>query len=244
MPGFKRHLYIPDAQVRPGVRTQHLPAISNYIEAKRPDVIVCLGDFADLPSLSSHSLALEKEGKRYRDDIESAKTAMAQLTAFRAKAKNYNPRMHMTLGNHEHRINRAVADNPALYGALSIDDLEYERFGWKVHPFLKVIKIDGVESSHYFVSGPMGRPVSSAAAMLRERQSSCIQGHVQKFDLAVHPKTRKTAIMAGVGYLHDEVFLSPQGNDCRRQIVVLNEVKDGRFDMMFVSMDFLLRQYT
>ena len=48
-----RHLIIPDCQVRPGDDLSFLNWIGQYIIDKKPDVIVHLGDFADMPSLSS-----------------------------------------------------------------------------------------------------------------------------------------------------------------------------------------------
>jgi hypothetical protein len=241
---YRRHLYIPDCQVRPGVRIDHLRAISNYIEEKRFDYICCLGDFADMPSLSTHSMASEKEGQRYQKDVHSAREAMNELMAWRPRVKHYRPRLEMLLGNHDGgRIERTLKENPQLEGVISVDDLQYEKHGWRVNKFLKVVRVDGVEASHYFVSGPMGRPISSAANMLRERQSSCIQGHVQSFQMAVHPKTQKTAIMAGTAYLHRESYLTPQGQDHKRQVVVLSEVRDGRCDAMFVSLSYLIRKY-
>jgi hypothetical protein len=43
-------LVVFDCQVRPGVDIRHMTAISRYIAAKRPEVIVCIGDYADMPS--------------------------------------------------------------------------------------------------------------------------------------------------------------------------------------------------
>jgi hypothetical protein len=243
MSRYRKVLVIADAQVRPGVKTQHLTAISNYIAAKRPDVIVCLGDFADMPSLSKHSLAMEKEGQRYAADIQSVHDGMTKLVAFKKKCKGYNPRMVMTLGNHEERIPRTVLEQPNLEGVISLADLKYKEFGWEVHPFLKVVNIDGTEFSHYFTTGVMGRPASSAAVVLRERQSSAIMGHVQSFEMAVHKRTQRTAIFAGLTNLHDEPYLGPQGNGCRRQIIMLHEFRDGQFDPCFVSLKYLLRSY-
>ena len=48
------HLVIPDVQVKPGHDYSFLKAIGNYIVKKRPDVIINIGDFADMPSLSSY----------------------------------------------------------------------------------------------------------------------------------------------------------------------------------------------
>ena len=241
----RTHLVIPDCQVRPGVPLDHLKWIGNYIAEKRPDVIVCLGDFADMASLNGYSIGhASMEGKRYADDIQTTKEAMASLCRPFQALRNYRPAMHLTLGNHEDRISREADANPRFAATISIDDLGYSDFGWTSHPFLKVLKIDGIEYSHYFTSGVMGRPVSSAAALLRERQSSATMGHVQKLDFAVHPKTQRVGLFAGICYLHDEPYLTPQGQDTKRQIIMKHEVHDGVYDPMFVSLEYLKRKYS
>lgn len=239
------HAIIPDVQMKPGVPNDHLIAIGNYLAEKQPDVIVQIGDFADMPSLSSYTLGkAEAEGTRYVDDIDSVKFAMNLLLDPIRKVKKYKPRMVLTMGNHEERIDREAENNPRLKGAISTYDLGYEEAGWEVHPFLEVVTIDGIEFSHYFTSGVRGRPVSSAAALLRERQKSAIMGHVQYTDMAFHKKTGNVAIFSGICYLHDEKYLGAQGNSDRRQIVMLHEVRDGKFDPMLVSLEFLLKNYS
>ena len=67
-----KHLVIPDCQIRPGDSTDFLRAIGNYVVSKKPDVVVCIGDFADMPSLSSYDVGKKSfEGRRYRDDIQN-----------------------------------------------------------------------------------------------------------------------------------------------------------------------------
>ena len=243
------HLVIPDCQVRTGVNTDHLEQIGNYIVDKKPDVIIQIGDFADMPSLNSYTKGKrEAEGQRLARDIASVTHAMERLLKpihdyNRTAEVKYSPEMHLTLGNHEYRIEREIDENPKLERMFSLDDLGYSEFGWKVHEFLKVAKIDGVEYAHYFTSGNMGRPVTSAAALLRERQNSAIMGHVQHTDMAFHKKTQNIAMFCGIAYTHDEAYLGPQGNNTRRQIVMLHEVEDGRFDPMFVSLKFLSKRY-
>lgn len=76
----KKHLVIPDVQFKPGNDTKFLEAIGNYIVEKRPDVVVNLGDFADMPSLSSYDVGTKSfEGRRYKDDIAASVQAMEAL---------------------------------------------------------------------------------------------------------------------------------------------------------------------
>jgi hypothetical protein len=245
----RKHLVIPDCQVRPDVDYSHLSWIGNYIAAKRPDVIVNIGDFADMPSLSGYAVGkAEAEGKRYYDDVMAARAAMKLLLEPVRKERRkthgkWVPELHLTLGNHEDRITREANANPKFVGTLEIQDLQYERF-WRVHPFLQVATIDQIQYSHYFVSGAMGRPVSSAAALLRQRQASAVMGHVQRIDMAVHPNTQFVALFAGIAYTHDEPYLTPQGQNTKRGVWVLNEVRNGTFDPMFVSLEFLKRSYS
>jgi hypothetical protein len=71
------HLVIPDVQVKPGQDFNFLKAIGNYIVKKRPDVIVNIGDFADMPSLSSYDKGKKSfEGRRYKHDVEAVHSAM------------------------------------------------------------------------------------------------------------------------------------------------------------------------
>ncbi len=198
-----------------------------------------------MPSLSSYALGkAAAEGQRYVEDVRIAQEAMKTLLAPIKKVKGYKPEMILTMGNHEDRIDREAEANPRFKGAITTKDLKYSEAGWTVYPFLKVAKIDGWEYSHYFVSGAMGRPVSSAAALLRERQCSAVQGHVQYTDIAIHKKTGHMGIFAGICYTHDEDYLTPQGNNCRRQIVFLHQVDHGHGDPMMVSLEYLKARYS
>lgn len=236
---------VPDTQLKPNVPMEHMAWAGRYAAEKRPDVIVYIGDGADMESLSSYDRGKRSfEGRRYKKDIEAFKEGLELFENGLSKANGYKPRKVFTVGNHEDRIDRAIEDNPELDGLISISDLGLEGHGWEVHDFLKVVKIEGVEFAHYFVSGSMGRAVSSASVMLRERQCSCIQGHNQRFDMAVHPRTGAIAMMVGAFYQHQEKYLTAQGQATRLQLVMLNEVKNGRFDPMLISMGYLKRKYS
>lgn len=252
----KKHIVIPDAQIRPGDDLTFLEAIGNYLVEKKPDTIVNIGDFADMPSLSSYDVGKRSfEGRRYVKDVEAVQMAQKRLLEplwscqrrqLSNKKKVYTPQMVLTLGNHENRIDRAVNLDPKLEGVLDKEHLEYAEHGWEVHPFLSVVVLDGVAYSHYFTSGVLGRPATTAAAQLNKKHMSCIAGHQQGLQIHMAQRadgSRLTSVIAGSCYEHDEDYLGPQGNKHWRGILVLHEVHDGSFDLMPVSLDYLKKKY-
>jgi len=250
------HLIIPDCQVRPGDSFEFLENIGNYIVEKKPERVICLGDFADMPSLSSYDVGKKSfEGRRYTNDIQAAHEGMEALMGplksynrrmRRTRHATYTPTLDLLMGNHENRVNKAVNNDAKLEGLISTDDFKYPSFGWNVHNFLEVAIIDGVAYSHYFVTGVAGRPAGTAAAQLRKANMSCVAGHQQ--GLQIHTGSRAdgarlTSIIAGSAYEHDEEYMGPQGNKHYRGILMLHDVQDGEFDMMPVSLKYLKRKY-
>lgn len=254
----KRHFILPDAQVKPGHSYDYLARIGQYIVDHQPDTIVNIGDFADMPSLSSYDAGKKSfEGRRYINDVEASHKAMEALLKPMKEYNNrqrkngkkqYKPKMVLTLGNHEHRINRAVDNDPKLDGTIGVSDLGYEDYGWEVHPFLETVILDGIAYSHYFVSGPALRPIASAQILLNRKHMSCVAGHQQGRQAASAYRAdgvRITGIIAGSCYEHDEDYMGPQGNKGHwRGCLMLNEVRgDGQFDELYVSLDYLKRRY-
>ena len=243
-----KYLIVPDCQVNPKHSFEHLEWVGNYIAEKRPDVIVQIGDFVDMSSLSSFDIGKKSfEGRRYKDDIDTCNEAMHVLTKPFNKLRGYKPQMHLTLGNHEERILRAVESDAKLEGTITLEDLRYEKFGWTVHEFLKPVILDDIAFCHYFPSGTLGRATSSARAILNKMHMSCIAGHLQGRDIAYAKRAdgrQITAIIAGSCYLHDEDYLSPMTNQHWRGLVVAHEVNKGAFDDMWVSLGYLKKEYS
>jgi len=255
------HLAIPDIQAKEGVGTAHLTYIGKYIVHKQPDIIICLGDFGDMPSLSSYDKGTKGfEGRRYKKDIAASKAAMSTLLApirqyneQRRKNKKslYKPRMVMCLGNHENRIDRAVSRDAILEDTISIADLGYAEDGWEVYPFLETVTIDGVTYSHFFPRSNNGRVMQntrgapSALAQGQREMRSCTSGHLQGLDFNVRQlgDRRIYNLIAGSCYTHDEDYLSPQGTEYWRGIIHKFDVHDGMYDPLFLSLDYLERRY-
>ena len=249
-----KHLVIPDCQVKPGVPLDHLTWAGRYAASKKPDVIVCIGDFADMSSLSSYDVGKKSfEGRSYKADIEAAAEGMRmfldpirelQAQQRRNKEKIYRPRLVMTLGNHEQRILRAINDDRKLEGLISIDDLPYK--DWEVYDFLEPVVVDGVCYSHYFSSGQLGRPCVSARTILTKKHMSCFAGHQQGRDIAYSQRadgSNMTAIISGSFYLHNEDYLNPQTNNHWNGIWMLHDVKNGSFDELPISLSYLRKKY-
>lgn len=251
-----KHFVLPDCQVKPGHSLDYLRWTGEYIVDKKPDVVVCLGDFADMPSLSSYDVGTKSfEGRRYKSDIEAAhqgmETLLEPIREYNQKARKghrerYLPRFVLTLGNHENRINKVTNSDPKLDGTISIDDLKYEKYGWEVHKFLDVVVIDDVAYSHYHVSGIMGRPCTTAMAQLNKKHQSCVSGHQQGFQIATAHRAdgkRLTSIIAGSAYPHNEDYLNYQTNNHWRGVLMLHNVNQGEFDCVPVPLVYLERKY-
>lgn len=253
---FRRHFIIPDCQIKPGVPTEHINHIAQALVDYRPDVIVCLGDFWDMPSLSSYSQpgSLEKEGARIRADIDVGNEAFARLVepmqreiARRAKGHRtrWTPECHFALGNHCDRITRAVHADPRLEGILSLDMLQTP--GFERHPFLEIFEIDGVSYSHYFCNTHSGRPIGgSIDNMLGKIGRSFVMGHIQGFAYGQkqYPgELTRHGLVVGSCYRHREEYRGRQGASEWRGVVVLNEVRNGDYCIMPLTLDYLERRY-
>jgi len=243
--GGRKHILIPDMQVTPETPTDHLTWIGKYINEQKPDVVVNIGDFADMESLCSYDKGKKcAEGRRIVKDLDAANAAMDRLM----KPIKCKPELHFTLGNHEHRITLAVEYDAKFDGFLSLDSLNYKEHGWTVHPFKKPVVIDGVSYVHYVYQPRTGKPYGGMSIVTRINQVgyTFTMGHQQGYMSGIKELGNGKilrGLVAGSGYLHDEEYIGPQANGHWRGIIVKHEVFDGNYDLMEVSLDYLCRKY-
>lgn len=253
----RTHLIIPDTQAKAGVPIDHLFWIGAYMTALKPDVVVHLGDHFDMPSLSTWDKGTAAfEGRRYVEDIEAGNVAFAALCSSMQqhnqrqrdnKHQQWKPELHVTLGNHEHRVTRAANEDPKLLGLVTLEDMDFG--DWKVHQFLQPVCVDGIWYCHYWANPMTGKPYGgNAASRLKTIGHTFVQGHQQTLDYAMRflPGTgqQQFGLICGAAYLHDEDYKSFQGNHHWRGIIVLHQVEgDGSADAMFVSLDYLCRRF-
>lgn len=183
----KRVLILPDAHAHPEYDNERFSKLGRFIQREKPDEVWCLGDFADMPSLSSHDRGkISFEGRRYKLDVECVIDAQKRLWG-----KKKRPHRIMVRGNHDcdnGRHGKFVADNPEMKGVVSVADLKYDDHWDVVYPFKTVAVLDGFAVSHYFVSGVQGRPIGGenlAKTLLKKNLMSSICGHTHIYDEAM-----------------------------------------------------------
>ncbi len=254
---MRKHLIIPDTQVRPGVPTDHIDWVAEAIVEYLPDAIIHIGDHWDFPSLNQHDKPGAKilEGARYQNDLDAGNEAFARLVApmrkeIARRIKNHDPRWNPTTdfceGNHENRADRAVLNDPKWEGVIGAQNCDVQ--GFTRHRFLERLWIDGVVYAHYFQNSHSRFPIGgSVENRLNKVGASFVQGHEQGFRYG----TRITGagptwhgVVCGSCYLHVEDYRGAQGQKHFRGIVVLNEVVDGDFCIMVLTLDYLCRKYT
>lgn len=248
-----RIVVLPDLQRKPNQDHSYLGWIADYVADKKPDVVVQIGDWADMPSLSSYDRGKKSaEMRRYADDIQAVHESR-KVFEDRLKKRRFKPRRKViTLGNHEERITRAINDDARLDGKLSMGDLGFEKDGWEVYPFLEPVIIHDVVFCHYFPVSANGRVMQSrngcpnAKIQGQRLQRSCVAGHMQGLDSAIitTPFGLKRSIVAGSCYSEDQEYLTPQGNSVWQGILSLNDIQPGGyFDLIEVSLHYLRRKY-
>jgi len=255
-----RHIFIPDTQVQPGVPMEHLDAAGKAIMEYRPDVVVHIGDHWDMPSLNSYEKSGSKffHDKSYKADIEAGKEGMERLLGplnrynerrIRNRKKPYQPRLVFLTGNHEYRIARAVHNDPVLEDTIGYHDLELEEMGWEVYPYQRIVDVDGVWYCHNFVNqdslkkSVLGGTIENK---LQKIGNSFSMGHQQTFQFGSrHNAIGQThmGLVWGTFYMHEEEYLGEQGNNSVHGIMVKNEVKDGFYCPMMLSLDYLLNEF-
>lgn len=254
----RRHYILPDCQIRPGDPTDHLDWIAQDIVRRKPDVLVCLGDFFDLPSLSRYAApgSLEKENARLTSDLQAGHAALDRLMGpihaeiqrrESGHRKRWRPRLVFTEGNHEFRAARFMQANPVLQGIVGTHLCQFERYGFERHEFLAPVEIDGVTFAHYWQSQHSDRPIGGTIDnRLNKLGFSFVAGHEQgkRYSDRELPNGKTIhGLVAGSCYLVAEAYRGPQARKEWRGTVVLNDVEDGDYDVMFLSLRWLCRKY-
>lgn len=247
-------LVLSDQHATPEHGNERADYLANLIIDTRPDVVVNLGDAADMGSLSSYDKGKRSfHGRSYKADIESHLDFQERVWGpVRARKKKLPLRIVLE-GNHEHRIERALDLSPELEGTLSFTHFQFSDEYDEVVRYSGAtpgkITVEGITFAHYFVSGVMCRPISGehpATSLLAKQFHSCVAGHLHLADFAMRTDAlgRKICgLLAGVYQDYDPPFAGDAARLWWRGVVMLHNCHDGQFDPEFLSLERLKATY-
>lgn len=246
----RTHLVIPDSHAQPGKSNERFDWLGHLINDLKPDVVVDIGDMFDMPSLCSYDKGTKSfEGRRYKADIEAGLEAQDRMMSIVKGAKKKLPRFVRTLGNHEHRIQRAVDRDPILEGTVGLSDLQSKEAGFEEYPFLTPVEIDGITYQHYFVAGISGRPMGGerhAATLISRnlKSSTCGHSHLHDYTSRADISGRKiSGLVVGCYVDFKADFAGPANELWNSGVSICRGVENGDYDYERISIKRLKEAY-
>ena len=171
-----RVVCIGDAHDEPGLDKSRFEWIGKYVRREKPDVVVQIGDFASLDSLSYWTPNGSLDGKdkpSFTDDLSSFAEALDALGCDSFEK-------HCTLGNHEHRMYRFEQGQPEVVGMLEQNFTSLlTRHKWTYSPFGMPTYYGGVAFVHVPLNR-LGRAYggkNSESSIANDSLSDIIIGH-------------------------------------------------------------------
>lgn len=258
----KSHLVIGDPHSEPDVPNDRFDWLGRMIVERKPDVVVCLGDFFDMGSLSSYDKGKgSMEGRRYKADLEAGEDALKRIVTplwdynkkmKSSKKKPYKPRMIMTSGNHDwDRISRALNQDPwQLEGIMSHADLKFIQYGWETYPYLDRVNVDGIVYTHCVQSKNAAQIMGGqnhAQHLLSKLHCSVTVGHshLKDYKTDTTGDGRKIhALVAGCYFEHHQSYANQSNKGWWRGICYKHEVQDGNYEPEFLSIEKVKQLYS
>lgn len=249
------YLIVPDQHAVPYHPNDRADYLAQFIIDTKPDVVINMGDAADMESLSSYDKGKRSfQGKSYAKDIESHLEFQERLWEPVRRTKKKLPHRVILEGNHENRIERALDLSPELVGTIGFKDYDFDRYYDEVIRYdgglPGIYKKDGIIFAHYFPTGVSGRPIGGerpAHMLLAKNGMSSIAAHSHTLDFA----TRRTvadetlnAIVVGCYQDYINPWAGPIGKFWQAGVAYLRNVENGNFDFQWISLNSLKSAYS
>jgi len=246
------------AHADPSVDNKRFDWLGQFLYDLRPDYVVDLGDGADMKSLNSYDTRNPKAlvNQSYEADIEVYNDSQERIRAPFKRAKRKRPYFIGFEGNHEHRIEKAIQHDPRIQGqkhGVSFSHLqtkhwfdEYHRYE---HSAPALVSYDGVLYGHYVASGNYGTAMSTkhhGYSLVEKLACSATVGHTHKFSYYHKADARPTALnglVVGCFKGAEESWAGQANAEWRKGLVVKRELQDGNYDIEWVSMKRLQKEY-
>lgn len=251
----RSHLVISDQHAHPDHHNDRADYLAQLIIDLQPDVVINIGDAADMPSLSSYDKGKRSfQGRSYRKDIDSHLDFQERMWGpVKARKKKLPYRIYLE-GNHEHRIERALDLSPELEGTIGFKDFDFDSYYDDVVRYdgatPGIIEVDGIKYAHYFVSGVLGHPIAGlhpASSLVRKGLTSCTAGHLHLADWSCDTSVDGRKLMGCMVGVYQDYDADWAGGGVNRLwwrgVVHKSNVEDGSYDPQFISLLSLRNSY-
>lgn len=250
----KIHLFATDFHAHPEHNNDRADWLGRLLLDVKPDVFINGGDQWDFPSLSGYDKGKASfYGKAYKRDLDCGLEFSERLFAPMKKAKKKKPRCVFLEGNHCERQRRLLEYSPELEGTIGFEDLGLDQYYDDIIRYKGsnpgVIDIDGILYGHFFVSGVAGRNIGgehAAYSLITKNFQSSSCGHSHTFDYSVRTDgsgKRINGLVAGC-YLDFDLEWAGQINALwSRGVVIKREVSQGDYDLQWISLESLKKEY-
>jgi hypothetical protein len=250
----RTHLIVPDSHAHPDYPNDRADWLGELIADIKPDVLVHIGDSADLSSLSTYDKGKRSfQGRNYKADVASHLEFQDRMWRPIKRLKRKLPQSVFCIGNHEHRISRAIELSPELDGAISLKDLGLRDWYDIVVDYEGgtpgTVTVDGVTYAHYFVGGIAGRPLGglhAGYAIATKLLCSATCGHSHLFGTSVHTTAQGAKVIGTVvGCYQDYTneWAGKVGQLWDRGVVLKRNVEAGQYDIQWISLESLRKIY-
>jgi hypothetical protein len=265
-------LVVPDQHAHPDFGNDRADWLGRLILDIKPDVVVNMGDAADMASLSSYDKGKRSfYGKSYKKDIDAHLDFQDRMWHPLRHAKKRLPKSYVLEGNHEHRIEKALDLNPELIGTVDVKDFEFDFFYDEIVPYDGalpgmveiegitfahyltsgvMVEIEGITFAHYLTSGVKGLPIGGehqAHNLIAKQLKSCVVGHTHTTDYSVRTMAtgrRVQALVSGVYQDYEAPWAGHQVNKLWWPgLIVLHNVENGTFDPQWIGMKVIKDAY-
>jgi len=243
------------AHAEPGHPNDRANWLGSFIHDTKPDMVIDLGDGADMKSLNSYDTRkpLALVSQNYEKDIDCYNDFQERLRYKIKKSKRKKPQWVGFEGNHETRIKTYLGEHPRMAGekyGVSFGHLQTNKWFDEYHEYENsapsIANYNGVDFAHFFSSGNYGSATSGihhAYSVINNRHNSSVCGHSHKRSMYFKDGPGSIGMVVGCYKGHEEGWAGQANKDWWHGVVMMKDVDDGRFEPEFISMSSLEREY-
>lgn len=168
-------LVVSDSHINPDNLTESVDLwyrLGKYCVKTKPEIVVHLGDVADLSSQAwkvsaRGKYSLEEEVKAVHTVLDAFEEAINEYNRkqHKKKKKQYKPSKYLTLGNHDIR------------GGVTVIEELFETYDWNVVEYLEPLHLKGITFCHCMCKGTSDIMCTTAQELLENWGADIVVGH-------------------------------------------------------------------